>query len=309
MPESRPSRILRDQVALVAKETAFPGLTVDEENSLPTLNTFVKTSLLLPLRLFLTEPIVWLTSIMAATVYGIVYLFSESLSLVYRTGYNFSAQQASLVLLSLGIGVLLSFLPRLYDIRILRSRHRDGTPLQPEDKLFGFYVAAPVLAAGLWLFAWSVPPLVSGVSPWVSITSLALVGFSVVEFDNVLCGYLCDTYAAYAGSANAPMAFLRATLSGVFPLFGHQLFQGLGANNALFILAGVATAYCGVAVVFGRYGRRIRERSPFAEKAWSASLENVKVKPLSAEPSLMSLPESCYLKEEGCCQVWEVKPL
>lgn len=302
MQESRPSSLLRQEVHAVAKAHSFAGLCVDDENALPTLQTFAKTSLLLPLRLFFTEPIVWLTSIMAATVYGIVYLFSEALSIVYLDAYHFSARQASLVLLAIAPGVALSFLPRLYDMRVLARRRAHAVAPQPEDKLFGFYIAAPVLAAGLWWFSWTVPPLVAGVSPWASVAALVLVGFSVVEFDTVLCGYLCDTYASYAGSANAPMAFLRAVLSGVFPLFGHSLFYRLGANNALFILASVATAYCGVAFVFGRYGRSIRERSPFAEKAWSASLERVDL--LVAE-SLVSLPESCLVKEERQCQVWD----
>lgn len=287
----------------MAKEMDFDGLSVDGENSMPTLKAFVKTSLLLPLRLFFTEPIVWLTSVMAATVYGIVYLFSEALSIVYLDGYGFSNRQASLVILAVGVGVFLSFLTRIYDIYVVACRRKQGVTLLPEDKLFGFYVAAPVLATGLWWFSWTVPPLVIGISPWVSIASLVLVGFSVVEFDNVLCGYLCDTYASYAGSANAPMAFLRAMLSGCFPLFGHQLFHDLGANDALFILASVATAYCGVAFIFGRYGRKIRERSPFAEKAWSASQEGIEN--LTAE-SMGSVSEACLVKKKRECRVWEV---
>ena len=307
MRESRPCQVLRQEVKAVAKEMAFDGLSVDGENSLPTPKAFLRDSLILPLRLFFTEPIVWLTSVMAATVYGIVYLFSESLSIVYLDGYGFSARQSSLVILAVAVGVLFTFLPRLYDIHVVASRRKQAIPLQPEDKLFGFYVAAPVLAAGLWWFAWTVPPLVAGISPWVSIASLVLVGFSVVEFDNVLCGYLCDTYASYAGSANAPMAFLRAVLSGCFPLFGHQLFHGLGANYALFVLASVATAYCGVAFIFGRYGRTIRERSPFAEKAWSASQEKMEV---FAEESTVSLPHACHVQQKRMrCQVWDLPPL
>lgn len=60
------------------------------------------------------------------------------------------------------------------------------------------------------------------------------------------------------------MSFLRAVLSGVFPLFGTQMFEGLGSNFALFVLAGCATGFCGVAVGFGVWGRRVRERSGFA---------------------------------------------
>jgi hypothetical protein len=149
--------------------------------------------------------------------------------------------------------------------------------------MFGFLLAAPILAAGLWWFASTVPPLAAGISPYISIAALVLVGFSTQEFTNLLAGYLCDTYAANASSANAPMAFLRAMMSGTFPLFGRQYFEKFGANNASFILAGVATIFCVVAVLFGMYGKLIRERSPFAEKVWTESISTEKhVLPVTA---------------------------
>jgi len=123
--------------------------------------------------------------------------------------------------------------------------------MEAEDKLFGFYIAAPVLAVGLWWFAFTVPPLAKNTSPWVSISSLTPIGYATVEFDNVLSGYLTNTYMSYAASANAPMSFLRAILSGVFPLFGQQMFQRLGPNDALYILAGIAKVFCVVAVWLG----------------------------------------------------------
>jgi len=182
-----------------------------------------------------------------------------------------------LVVLAIALGVLLASLPRIYDYRVIALRKRQKKPLEPEDKLFGLLVAAPVLAGGLWWFAWTVPPLTNGISPWISIASLVLIGFSTQEFDNLLSGYLCDCYASYASSANAPMAFLRAILSGTFPLFGRQVFEELGSNMALFILAGVATVYWGVAILFGIYGKKIRERSSIARTTWTASLGNEKL--------------------------------
>jgi hypothetical protein len=88
------------------------------------------------------------------------------------------------------------------------------------------------------------------------------------------------------------MAFLRAILSGVLPLFGQQIFLNLGSNTALFILAGVATLYCGIAVLFGLYGKRIRERSPMAKKTWAASPSTEKL--LNVESSI-TLPDDVYL--------------
>jgi hypothetical protein len=110
---------------------------------------------------------------------------------------------------------------------------------------------------------------------------LTLVGFSVVEFDTVLAGYLTDTYTSHAASANASLSFLRAVLSGVLPLFGHRMFAGLGLNNAMFVLAGLATLYCGVTVLFAKYGKSIRLRSKFAQH----TLDLVEVRKVDLECS------------------------
>ena len=208
---------------------------------------------------------------MAATVCAIIYVFPEAFPVVFADAFGFSPRQCSLVNLSISVGVLFTFLPRLHDIRVSNSCRRNNIAAQPEDKLFGFLVAAPVLAIAFWIFSLTIPPLVAGLTPWIPIASLALVGFSVVEFDTVLAGYLTDTYTSHAASANASLSFLRAVLSGVLPLFGHRMFVGLGPNHAMFVLAGLATVYCGVAVLFARYGKRIRLRSKFAQH--TAALE------------------------------------
>ena len=64
------------------------------------------------------------------------------------------------------------------------------------------------------------------------------------------------------------IAYKLTSGTGVFPLFAPKKFEALGANNALFLLAGIATAFCGVAVMFRYYAKTIRERSPFAQKTF-----------------------------------------
>lgn len=257
---------MRSNVRKVVRKTSFDRLSTASEHHLPTAKEFVRTTLMQPIRLFFTEPLVFWVSIMGAVVYGNLYLFSEALPVVYGDGFHIADRPASLVFLAFGVGILPTYLPRIYDIKFANRRHRQGLAMEPEDKLFGFYIAAPVLAAGLWWFSLTVPPLINHITAWASIASLLLIGYATVEFDNVLSGYLTDTYMSYAASANAPMAFLRATLSGIFPLFGHSLFHELGSNNALFILAGLATVFCGVAIWLRLKAKMLRERSPFAEK-------------------------------------------
>ncbi|KAK4548577.1 hypothetical protein LTR36_009487 [Oleoguttula mirabilis] len=265
MHESRPSKILSEIVDEVARKASFERLSTHSDQRLPTLAEFVQVSLTQPLRLFTKEPVLLASSVMGAFVYGNLYLFTSALTVVYDEGFGLTARQASLVFLALGIGIIPTFLPRIYDYKLANDRRRKGVPMEPEDKLFGFYVAAPVLAIGLWWFAVTVPPL-TNLTPWASIVSLLLIGYATVEFDNVLSGYLTDTYMSSAASANAPMSFLRAVLSGVFPLFGEQMFHHLDSNHALYILASLATGFCLVAVWMWFNAKKLRRASPCAEK-------------------------------------------
>jgi hypothetical protein len=102
------------------------------------------------------------------------------------------------------------------------------------------------------------------ISSLVSIAALTLIGACINEFDGVLQGYLTDSYTSYAASANAPLAFLRGILSAVFPMFGEQMFAGLGNNVSGSILAAIASAFCVIAAWFWRYGAKARERSEYA---------------------------------------------
>ena len=267
MQESRPAQVLRQRVKKIEKSTQYTGLRI-EGASLPTLGEFARGSLTLPIRLFVTEPIVLVCSIMGATVVSLTYLFAEAIPVVYSHDFGMSRNQSALVFLIMGAGVLLFFLPRLCDLRMANRRHHHHQTLQPEDKLTGFLAAAPLLAIGLWWFGATIPPMVPKTfSPAVSMVPVAFVGFAAVEFDTVLAGYLTDVYNSHAASANAPMCFLRALMSGCYPLFGRQMFEGLGSSYASFILAGMATAYVGIAFCFWKYGRTIRRKSKFAEES------------------------------------------
>lgn len=217
-----------------------------------------------PARLFFTEPIITSISLVCSIVYATIYLFGEAINVVYTDGFGYTTRQSSLINLTFTIGPIFSLLPRFYDIHISNRQRKRNTPAAPEDKLFGFYLAAPLLAVASWYFAWTIPSAVTTVSPFVSMSALVIVGFAASEFDYVLSGYLTDTYSSWAASANAPLAIMRALLSGALPLFGTAMFENVGKNGAASILAGIATAYCIVAFGFWKFGKRIREHSKYA---------------------------------------------
>lgn len=219
-------------------------------------------SLVRPWILFFTEPIVTLTSILSAIVFALIYLFTEAIPIVYHD-FGLNTRLSMLILLFIALGLVSSVLTRFYDRRIARQRRRTNTQLKPEDKLFGFVIAAPILSISLWWFAWTIPPKVKSL-PWI-VSALALVplGYATNEFDTVLGGYLADSYPNYAASAFTSLSLLRALLSAAFPLFTDQLFIGLGNNLAGSVLAGLATLFCAVPVIFVKYGETLRMKSRF----------------------------------------------
>jgi hypothetical protein len=260
--ESRPTKLLSqklDQLEEKYHQKLEPRANPD---AVPDFRALVELILVRPTRLAVTEPIVIMVSVLNATAWGLVYLFTESLTVVYSL-YGWAETTTSLAFIAIALGIPISILPRLYDVHVLRKRKQHNQKVKPEDKICGFAIAAPLLAIGLWLFSWTIPPLVH--THWaVSMVGLVFVGFAANEFAYTLNGYLADSYTIYASSGLATLAFLRGTVSGVLPLFAHPMFSGLGGNVAGSILAAVATLFCATPFVFLRYGETLREKSRFA---------------------------------------------
>lgn len=238
------------------------------------MHAFVTEALFRPIQLFFQEPIIFTIAMMIAVAMSLIYIFTEALQPIYES-MGFTASQASLIFMAIGLGTCFSAFTRVLDCYIFNLRRRQGRPIKPEDKLMGLAIGAPLLAIGLWWFGWTIPPKTNPSStPWIVPTiSLVLVGYALTELDTVLYGYISDSYLSYSASATAAVAFLRGMLSGTFPLFTKQMFNGLGANIAVSVLAGVATVFCIVPPLFLRYGERIRKRSRFAKYSWEIQTE------------------------------------
>ena len=271
--ESRPSQLLESRVHQIRLATGDQTLQAQNPDHTPDFRTFVRNVFFRPFYLF-TEPIVLLVSLLSAVAFGLIYLFTESLPVVYGL-YGWSSQHSSLAFLPIGVGLFIGIFVRQHDVSLLLRRTAAHQPIAPEDKLLGFVLAAPILALSLWLFAWTTPPLVAG-APWaISFLPLVAMGFAVNEFDAVLAGYMADSYTIYSASAFASLSILRSLASATFPLFGRSFYESrLRPNGATSVLAGVATVACLCPVLFVRYGRRIRQASKFAKYSLKVHDEN-----------------------------------
>lgn len=228
------------------------------------MNAFIDIVFIRPTRMMVTEPILIVMSILSAISWGLIYLFSESITRAYIT-LGLPRYSASFPLIALIIGICIGVFPHTWEARKMREKKRQHQEIEPEDKFMGFLLGTPALAAGLWWFYATTPPAMWGAHWALPTGGLILVGLGVNEIAYTLSGYLTDTYTVYSASAFAGLAVVRALVSGIMPLIGYIIFDGSQTILPGFVLAGIATLFCIVPIVFLKFGRALRERSPFAK--------------------------------------------
>lgn len=199
-----------------------------------------------------------------------VYGLTESVTLVYGS-FGFDDATANLAFLAIVVGVFVSVLLTAIN---MRSKARAKAFVAPEAKLSTFYISAPALAIGLWIFAWSVPNAVH--THWiVSMIGLVPIGLAANDFDTILADYIVASYGTYSASAYAAMTWFRSIMSAAATVFVTPMYQTLGNNIATSIFAAAATVFCVCPFVLGIWGRRLRERSKFASHSQAAGNANM----------------------------------
>ena len=253
--ESHASQLLERKVAAIQSHRADLILRIAPRAPHP--------SIFQPMILLFTKPIVFLSSLTNAFNTALLYLFAVAFPLTYAQ-YAWNRQKTSLIFLFIALGLFLSTLTRFHDRQAIRKYRLANRRIAPEKGLLGLAIGAPVLAVGLWWFAWTVPGAHVKVVAWpASALSLILVGYGINEHSTVLPRYTPESHKSKNHSASAFSAtiFTRALLSAVFPLFTQQMFENLSTNAAASILAAIATASCLLPIILINFGAKLRGSS------------------------------------------------
>lgn len=236
----------------------------------PTKTLFgaLQTAFTRPWILLLREPIVLLTSLYVAIIYGTLYMFFPGFAIVFEEGRGWSSGQAGLPFIGVVIGVCLATAAVGMDnkryVRLSVSMDAKGGEVQAEARLPPALVGSVVLPVGLFLFAFTTYPSVHWIAPVIGGLLFAF-GFILVFVS--LLSYVIDTYIIYAASALAANSMLRSLLGCAFPLFTTQMYETLGYQWASSVPAFLTLACLPFPFLFYRYGRRIRARCKFAAEA------------------------------------------
>ena len=264
----RPDVILAQRAAKIRRETGLAVHTAQEKTK-TSIQDILTETLIRPTRLLFTESVLISLGLWSAFVIGIAFLFTQSIMQVYSGLYGWTFFGTGMVQSAIVIGELTGVFAQLVQDRVYfasaqRNTENPGHPL-PEARLYFSIPASFVgLTGGFFFFAWTSSSSVHWIVPSVA---LAFVGFGMFLCTTALTTYIVDAYAKYAASAVAGVAFLENVMAAFLPLATQSLYRSLGFHWASSLLGFVALGLSCIPVVLIRYGRRLRERSPFMEVA------------------------------------------
>ena len=231
-----------------------------------------------PFRMFLTEPIVLVLSLLSGFSDALVFMFIQSFAIVYAQ-YNFSTIAIGLAFIPIGIGYFIAwgaFIPAIR--RNIKERQNNPTDekAQYESRLWFLLFTAPCLPIGLFGFAWTILPQVH----WIgSMIFAAIIGIANYSIYMATIDYMICAYGPYSASATGGNGWSRDFLAGVLTIPATPFFENVGKKSGLnleyacTILACISTVLvCAVYVIYWK-GPVLRKRSPFAQQLANARSE------------------------------------
>ncbi|KAK5657460.1 hypothetical protein OQA88_3032 [Cercophora sp. LCS_1] len=232
------------------------------------LGLLLMVTLIRPLRMLTSEPIVFFFSLYSAFTVSLLFILFAAYPSTFARQYSFAPHHTGLTFLSICLGCVLGsvlhvILDRtIYRPRVLESLAKGSRGLiPPEHRLYGAMAGGFGIPIGLLMFGWGAQTRVSWVVP---VLGGVPVGFGIILIFLSSAMYMVDTYAqATAASALAANGFLRYLLAAGLPIAAPAMFNNLGIGWATTVLAGISVAMLPIPWILFRYGPRIRRKSRF----------------------------------------------
>lgn len=251
MKESR-GEIIRAKVFPVKSEKAGKGEAIAMLKE-----TVVRSAILLT-----TEPTVTSFTLWSAFSYGLVFVMTQSVPVVFTGTYSWPTFSGGLVQVSIWIGQVIGLFACLFQNTIYK-RSAPNNPEVPGVPIpeYILHLSIPstllALAGGLFMYGWSTLQ-----SHWiVTAIGLALVGYAIMVIVSAASIYVTDAYSGYAASAIAAVAFGENSFAAFLPLAAKPMYVRLGYPWASSLLAFIGVALTLAPITLLTKGKTIRRKS------------------------------------------------
>ena len=221
VPETR-TTIIMDKVAKKRRESGENPNIYGPNEIEPFRERFSAREVLVtwmrPFKMFLTEPIVLVLSLLSGFSDALIFMFIQSYAIVYDL-WGFNALQIGLAFIPIGIGYViawLSFIPVIRRNIKQRKENPEDERIQYESRLWWLLYTAPCLPIGLFIFAWTStgPPI-----HWIgSMVASAIIGIANYAIYMATIDYMICAYGPYSASATGGNGWSRDFLAGVLTI-------------------------------------------------------------------------------------------
>ncbi|KAJ9615270.1 spermine transporter [Cladophialophora chaetospira] len=256
IPETYAPVILKRRAARLRRETGDENIITEQEKTKLTFHEIVKTSLIRPITMILTEPVLDLMCMYVVLIYAMLYAFFFAYPVIFGELYGYNDGQIGLMFIPIVIGAGFALLATPQFEKKFKRTCTTRSPTA-EDRLFGAMVGAPFIPISLFILgATSYRHII-----WVGPASSGIAfGFGMVLCYYSVNNYIIDSYQKYAASALAAKVFLRSGGGAAFPLFTTQMYHRLGLQWASWLLAFIGVGMFFIPFGFFFFGERIRMR-------------------------------------------------
>ncbi|KAK6434903.1 hypothetical protein LTR95_008910 [Oleoguttula sp. CCFEE 5521] len=250
-----------------AKRLDLPPPPTPPVTKLGMIKVLLTITLLRPLHMLVTEPIVALFSMYNAFTFSVLFAFFTAYPFTFESVYGFNTWQYGLTFLGIGLGVLCAVVTAiLVDKTYYAKHHRIALSegrvnVAPEYRLLAGQLGSLGIPIGLFWFAWSARADVHWISPVLA--GIPFAWGNLCIFISAAT-YLIDIYGPLNGaSALAANGVARYSMGAVFPLFTFQMYSRLGVAWATSLLAFISVAMLPIPWIFFKYGPKIRAKSQY----------------------------------------------
>ncbi|KAJ5574024.1 Major facilitator superfamily domain general substrate transporter [Penicillium hispanicum] len=222
-----------------------------------------------PFEMFLREPIVLFLSLLSGFSDALIFVFTESFSLVFAQ-WDMDTLAIGLTFCALLIGYVIAyfiFLPDVYRQMQLRKKH-GAASRYAERRLLLLLFIAPLEPIGLLGFAWtSMGPPIPWIAPLIFAGMIAIANYAIYM---ATIDYMVAAYGPYSASATGGNGFARDFLAGIATMYATPMYQNMGGKRSLqwasTLLGCVGFLVLIPIYVFYWKGPAIRARSKFAQQ-------------------------------------------
>ncbi|KAJ0168957.1 putative transporter [Colletotrichum tanaceti] len=253
--------LLEKKAALLRKQTGNDRLRAKTNKNM-TRRQMLARAVVRPTKMLIFSPIILLTSLYCAFMFGLTYLLYTTFPSVFQVKYGWGPSTAGLAYLGLALGMIFAVgvVGAVSDKQLRRAKEIEGQ-VRPEIRLLLSVWMAPAVPVGFVWYGWSAS---ADNAHWIApVLGTLVIGFGsfIVLVPSQI--YLVDAFGSEASaSALAANTFLRSLFGAFLPLAGPPLYESLGLGWGNSLLAFLGLAFVPVPFLFYKYGERLRARFP-----------------------------------------------